>query len=102
MRFDAFCPGALSAVRVPFVFAKIGAEGRERAGIAGRPLRMADLSSVPDEPVMRLRPIFFGNERHEPLFHFEGRFAGGEPQAVGDAEDVRIDGDGVCPPKANA
>ena len=77
---------------------------------------MADLSSVPDEPVMRLRPIFFGDERHEPLFHFEGRLAEGESETVGDAEDVRIDGDGVAaegervddvgglplPPKANA
>ena len=45
---------------------------------------------------MRLRPILFGDERHEPFFHFEGRLAGGEPQTVGDAEDVRIDGDGVA------
>ena len=59
-------------------------------------LRMAYPPPVIDEPVVRLRPLRFGDDGAEPRLHLIGRAACGEPQAVGDAENVRIHGDGVA------
>ena len=58
-------------------------------------LGMTNFSSVPNEPVVRLRPFFLGDDLHEPLFHLFGRFPDGKPRSVRNAEHVRIDGDRI-------
>ena len=58
-------------------------------------LRMADAPAVPDQPMVRLRPILLRNGLFELLLRFERVFRVREAQAVAHAENVRIHGDGV-------
>ena len=59
-------------------------------------LRMAYPPSVVDEPMMRARPLFLGNDLAQALFHFFGRTACGKPQTVGNAENVGVHRNGVA------
>ncbi len=57
---------------------------------------MTHLSAVPDQKMMRRRPLRFRNDVHQPVFHLIGRFPFCKTQSVGAAEHVRIHGDRVA------
>ena len=69
------------------------AQGEDGAGAAKRPARNADLAAVEDQQIGRARPALPGDDRHELLLDHQGVVATGDPQPVGDAQDVGVHGD---------
>ena len=50
-----------------------------------------------NQPVMRIKLEFFGNHLHQLMFDRIDIFARRQSGAVGDAEDVSVDGNGCFP-----
>src|SRR5271166_6745389 len=69
----------------------IGAEVEQHARTAERLARRADVAAVQDEPVVRMRQEPLRNDAHELVLDFARSLAGSDPEAVGDAKDVRVD-----------
>jgi hypothetical protein len=56
--------------------------------------RLADIAAVQDQPVMRVAHVLRRNHAHPAQLDLERRLARRQAGAVGDAEDVRVDGHG--------
>jgi hypothetical protein len=54
----------------------------------------AGVAAMQDKPVVRIEDEFFGYDLDKFVFDGTHRFAGGEAGAVGNTEDMRIDGHG--------
>ena len=72
----------------------------QRAGFARGFARGADAAAVVDQPVVRAAPLIFGNGLHELMLGLEHIRRVRQPQPIGDAENMRIDGDGVLAERA--
>ena len=72
------------------------APGSNRANVACGPLGMAHFPPVPNEEVVRSRPILLWDRLHEPFLDGAGRLALGKPEAVGDAEYMGIHRNGIA------
>ena len=53
-----------------------------------------------DQPVVRAAPLIFGNGLHELMLGLEHIRRVRQPQPIGDAENMRIDGDGILAERA--
>ena len=71
------------------------AELRHSAMCAVWSLRMAYAPSVEDEQMVRTRPTLFGDDGAQSFFHLLRRLPAGKPQAVGNAEHMRVHRNGV-------
>ena len=69
------------------------AEVRDRATPALRLQRFADVAPVQDQPMMRVKLIGRRDDPLEPVLDGAHSLAGRQRNAVGDAEDMGIDGD---------
>src|SRR5688572_14329240 len=56
--------------------------------------READIAPVQDQPMVGVLQEFRRRELDQPVLDLARVLAGREPRAVGDAEDVRVDGHG--------
>ncbi len=73
---------------------RIEAEIRDRTARAFRFARDASVAPVQDQPMVRAVQIFRRRDFHQLRFDLGGGFAARQAGAVGDAEHMRIDGDG--------
>ena len=69
---------------------------RDRAVRAVGLARLADVAAEQDQPVVGVLAEAGGRRGDEAVLHGAGRLARGESRAIGDAEDVRVDGDRRC------
>src|ERR1700733_2972678 len=74
------------------VFRLVWAEIDQHANAAQRFAGHADIPAVQDQPVMSVEQKAIRNHAHESVFDLARRFTGGDGEAVGDAEDVGVDG----------
>ena len=65
--------------------------------MAGGSARLADIAPVQDEPVVGVVAEPFGHEPRQALLDCAHRATRGQAQAIGDPEDVGVDGDGRLP-----
>src|SRR6185312_3226816 len=72
---------------------EVFAEVLDEALRAGGPEGGADIAAVQDQPVMRVALELVGGVRRQGVLDGARGLAGGEARAVGDAEDVSVDGD---------
>ena len=70
------------------------AEVGDRAFLAARPARDADVAAVQDQPVVGAGLQVVGDDSHELRLHLVRRLASGQAQAMAHTEDVGVDGDG--------
>src|ERR1700733_3965755 len=86
-------PGA-SWPRGRLGLAAILAQVRNRARGTRGNARLADVAAVQNQPMMRVLPEFRRDEFQKLVLHGSLRLAAGEARAIGDAEDMRVDGNG--------
>jgi len=72
------------------------AEGFERTVGAAWLAGDADLTPVVDELMSELDPVVAGDNLHQLLFDLFGIVGLGKAEAVGEAQDVRVDDDAFC------
>src|SRR4051812_33225020 len=69
------------------------AQVADQALRAARLARQAHIAPMQDQPVMRVLQEFGRRELQQLLLHLQHVLARREAGAIGDAEDVRVDGD---------
>ena len=74
-------------------FVRVWAQREQGATGAARFARYAGVATVQDEPVVSSEQVVFGYAAHQLLLALVDVVRCSEPEAVGDAEDVRVDGD---------
>ena len=75
----------------------IGAQVLDRAAPAFGSPRLADIAAVQDQPVMGMDAERRGRRLVQLEFDRQHRLALGQPGAVADAEDMRVDREGLLP-----
>src|SRR5271157_1196813 len=71
------------------------AEVCDRAGETQRLARLADIAPMQDQPMMRVKQIFVGNNRQQAALYRFRRWPTRQRNAVGDPEQMGVDGDGL-------
>src|SRR5476649_2109692 len=82
--------GPLERSRLRLELADVVDDAARALGLA----RLAGVSAVQDQPVVRVQAEFLGHPLQQLQLHFERVLAGREAGAVADPEDMRVDGDG--------
>src|SRR3984885_6182600 len=82
----------VSACVAGHVFRLIGAEIDEHASGAQRFASHADVTPMQDQPVVGVRQKPVWDDAHESVLDLARRLAGSDAQAVGDPEDMGVDG----------
>src|SRR5687768_5132458 len=75
-------------------FPRPAAQVADQAALAQRPLRLADVAPVQDEPMMRVQLEFCRRDRIELGFDLQWVLSGSKPGPVAHAEDMRVHRDG--------